>query len=241
MSFPRNGTIWDRGKEGFSLRTSDSRHVGALLSCIPLLGLFAYLAMAISRNTIGSFDSPIIALIQGVEEPWLTKWANFLATIGSGSVVVSLAILLAIALFFGNRREQALFVLVVVIGSGALNQILKIIFQRERPTLHRLAEIGGYSFPSGHAMLAVSLYGVLAYLSWKAIKKSSGRIFVLFLAGAMMVSIGASRIYLGVHYPSDVVAGMSISAIWFIISSVFYGAYERKRIKVRQQEAENPS
>lgn len=217
------------------MRQYSSRHVMTLFSCISLVVLFSYLATAISQNKISHFDEPIISVVQAVEEPWLTTLAKLLATIGSGSVVVSIALILAVLLYFLRRREQALLVLVVILGSGALNQILKIVFRRERPDIHRIMEIGGFSFPSGHAMLAMSLYGILAYILWRNVKTAASRVLLVSAAVVMILAIGTSRIYLGVHYPSDIVGGISISAVWLIISTTFYGSYMRKKeLAVRQ-------
>ncbi|MFS0575655.1 phosphatase PAP2 family protein [Sporosarcina sp. 179-K 3D1 HS] len=223
------------------MRDFSTRFIWAFVSCILLGGLFAYLATAISYNAISHFDNPIIAAIQGMEQPWLTTWAKLLEKIGSGSVVMPITIILSVFLGFLKRRETAILILTAVIGSGALNRILKMIFVRERPTIHRLSDIGGYSFPSGHAMLAMSLYGVLAYVLWRSIKTSAGRVLLLLVAVFMILVIGASRIYLGVHYPSDVLGGLSISAIWLILCASVYGAFQRKKAESGQQRGRNPS
>lgn len=95
-----------------------------------------------------------------------------------------------------------------------MNHLLKDFFQRERPTIHRLAEEVGYSFPSGHSMAAFALYGAFVYLLWKHVNSRTGRALLAAIGAIIVFAIGISRIYLGVHYPSDVVGGYFASWVW---------------------------
>jgi undecaprenyl-diphosphatase len=110
----------------------------------------------------------------------------------------------------------------VIIGANIFFSSLKLVFHRARPDLHRLIEIGGYSFPSGHATNAFALYGILTFLLWRHISPQSGRILLIFISALMILMIGISRIYLGVHYPSDVIAGYFISGFWLMMAIWFY-------------------
>ena len=104
----------------------------------------------------------------------------------------------------------------VVFGSSILNLLLKWVFQRARPDINRLIEITGYSYPSGHSMGAFSFYSVLAYLLWRHIDSRAGRGALIAVSIVMILSIGLSRIYLGVHYPSDIVGGYLASCAWLV-------------------------
>ena len=84
-----------------------------------------------------------------------------------------------------------------------LTWLLKIYFKRERPEIHRILDANGFSFPSGHTMMAFSLYTIIAYIAWRNVKTTLNRILLILSAAFMSIMIPMSRIYLGVHFPSD--------------------------------------
>ncbi|MBO9129466.1 phosphatase PAP2 family protein [Bacillus sp. 165] len=197
---------------------------------------FGLIALLISDKKIIGFDNTIISFIQGLETPTLTSIMKFFTFIGAGLPIVflSLAIILFLYKVLHHRRELILFVW-VVIGSALLNRILKIIFHRARPTIHRIVEANGFSFPSGHSMAAFSLYGIVTFLLWKHVKSSAGRVIFILSSGIMILAIGISRIYLGVHYPSDVLGGYLASGSWLAVSIWTYQLYLERRYKARQK------
>jgi undecaprenyl-diphosphatase len=176
---------------------------------------FAGMAFLVTHKKAASFDAAVIRQVQGWETPWLTPVMKFFTIIGTGVPVVAItaAILFILHRFFRNGRELLLF-LFAVIGSSLLNPLLKSVFHLQRPTLHRLVEQTGYGFPSGHAMGAFSLYGITAYLFWRHIRSKKGLIVWIAVSAFLILAIGISRIYLGVHYPSDVVGGYLASGCW---------------------------
>ncbi len=188
------------------------------LLLITLVG-FGSMTLLIKENDIVYFDKVIISFIQSFETPFLTSTMKFFSFIGSGSSINFIVIISIIVLyfFFHHRSELLLFILVLM-GSHYLFRLLKEIFHRARPDLHRLIEIGGYSFPSGHATNAITVYGILSFLLWRHIPTQCGRSLLVIFSTIMILTIGFSRIYLGVHYPSDVIAGYFAGAFWLIIS-----------------------
>lgn len=167
------------------------------------------------RIRIHSIDHAIISAVQGWENPALTGLMKFFTMMGEGLsvAVIGLGAMAILYYRFRLRRELLLFA-EVVLGSALMNLLLKLMFQRARPVLHRMIEVKGFSFPSGHAMAAFSLYGILAFLFWKHVRGGYGRALLLGCSGILIVGIGLSRIYLGVHYPSDVLGGYMASACW---------------------------
>lgn len=191
---------------------------------------FVWTALNIQGNQIRHFDKIVIASVQRWESPSLTFIMKLFTTIGGGLPLILLMITVMVILhtFLGHRKEL-IFLAVVMLGSTLINWGLKTLFHRVRPDFHRLIEVAGYSFPSGHSMAAFSFYGALAYLIWSHIPSLLGRSSVIILSSLFVFAIGTSRIYLGVHYPSDVIAGYFVSGCWLILTIMLYDKYMRRR------------
>ncbi|PJN89501.1 phosphatase PAP2 family protein [Bacillus sp. mrc49] len=203
--------------------------IAFIVSVFALLG-FSFMAIAVSANDYLHFDGEVISFIQGWESPVLTGIMKVFTYIGSTGSMIVLSLFILIFLYKGlkHRVELVLFIAVMA-GSPILNAMVKLCFQRTRPDLHRLIEIGGYSFPSGHAMNAMSLYGILTFLLWRHIKVKWGRILLIVMSTSMILTIGISRIYLGVHYPSDIIAGYLAGGFWIATSIWFFQRYQDRR------------
>ncbi|MGO1098183.1 phosphatase PAP2 family protein [Priestia megaterium] len=202
-----------------------------MLSIFSLL-CFSGMAILISGSKIEASDDSIISFIQGFESPGLTAIMKCFTFIGS---TPSVAVISLFSLFFlykvlKHRTELILFIAIIV-GSPILNELLKLLFHRARPDFHRLIKINGYSFPSGHAMSAFAVYGVLSFLLWRHIPTRWGRTLLIVTSIIMILTIGISRIYLGVHYPSDVIGGYFASGCWLAIAIWFYQRYLEKRFE----------
>lgn len=199
------------------------------------LSAFSLIAFLIEADKIIHFDSFIIGAVQGMESPGLTSIMIFFTTIGSTKIVILICLLIFIYLFkvLRHRGELILFTAVAA-GTPLLNFILKEIFHRARPDLHRLIEIGGYSFPSGHAMNAFSVYGILAFLLWRHIPDRLGRGMLIFFSIMMIFMIGVSRIYLGVHYPSDIIGGYLAGGFW-LTSAIWVFQWYKERQPVPER------
>lgn len=203
-----------------------SRAFGISLICALA---FSIVAVLVGYRKIETFDRSIIGFWQGMESPGLTSVMKFFTDIGSGVPVVLIAIAIMLFLYFVlKHRQELILFLFVLAGSDVLNVVLKVAFHRERPTAHRLIAETGFSFPSGHSMGAFSLYGILAFLLWKHIPSRLGRTLLILLSSALILAIGVSRIYLGVHYPSDVLAGYLASGSWLTASIWVYQKYRER-------------
>ena len=153
-------------------------------------------------------------IVEHLRTPWLTPVMESFSALATPVTLVVL--LLAVAAFAPGRRPGLCcavnLVLVVVI-----NQVLKFIIQRPRPDGFRLASASGFSFPSGHSMVAMAFFGLLAWMVWRY--EQDRRLRHLYAAGfaLVIVMIGVSRIYLGVHYASDVLGGFCLSMAWLAV------------------------
>ncbi|NRD79300.1 phosphatase PAP2 family protein [Bacillus sp. BRMEA1] len=204
-----------------------------MISVICIVG-FSLISLLISDHKIISFDQTVIANIQGMESPRLTSLMKLLTFIGSTPFVIILSIGLIFFLYkvLHHRLELILFI-GAIIGTGALNDILKHVFHRTRPHLHRLIEATGYSFPSGHAMSAFSVYVMITFLLWRHIPSKWGRSLLIIFSTFMILGIGISRIYLGVHYPSDIIGGYLASGFWLTVAIWFFQYYKEKSYNKR--------
>ena len=143
-----------------------------------------------------------------------TPIAKFITNIGGAIFVISLTTIL----FFVIKDKKIGISIIVNLGIVTiLNQIIKFIMQRPRPTEFRIIEETGYSFPSGHSMVSLAFYGYLVYLIYKYINNKHLKRTLIIMLSILICTIGASRIYLGVHYTSDVLGGFLISMAYLII------------------------
>lgn len=201
--------------------TSRRRRID-FLALIALLG-FVLVAALLEHQTVHEWDHAIIRYVQSFEQPWLTRIAIWLSVIGSRDPIIVMCVFVMAFLYLMLKHRMELLLLIgVMLGSSILNIVLKLAYQRMRPDIHRLIEVTGYSFPSGHSMAAFSFYGILAYLLWRHMPTRGGRVLLLSLAVLMIICMGLSRIYLGVHYPSDVLGGYFAASFWLALSIRVY-------------------
>lgn len=138
--------------------------------------------------------------------------------LGDTNYVLLITSILFFIFLFGVKDKFISFMFIFNVSVIAVvNQGLKLMIKRDRPNILRLVEIGGYSFPSGHAMVSTVLYGLIAYIAYKFINKKWLRNSLVFVNILVIILIGISRIYLGVHYFTDVFCGFLISVIFMVI------------------------
>ncbi len=143
-----------------------------------------------------------------------TPIAKFITNLGGAIFLITLTISLFILI---KNRKVGISIFSNLVIVTVLNQLLKNILQRPRPTEYRIIEETGYSFPSGHSMVSMAFYGYLIYLIYKYVKNKYIKWISIVLFSILICSIGVSRIYLGVHYTSDVLGGFCISISYLVI------------------------
>lgn len=177
------------------------------------VSIFVLVAAAVSAERVAWFDRPVLELVAQTRTDALTRGMQAVTVLGKGQVLGVLAALSALALWFSGLRRAALFIALSAAGSGALNWALKLLFERQRPgELLHLASSDGFSFPSGHSMGSASVYGALAIVLVTRFPRA--RTPALLAVGALVLVVGLSRIYLNVHYPTDVIAGWGLGISW---------------------------
>jgi undecaprenyl-diphosphatase len=197
-----------------SLRDASLRLLIGLASAISLLILFAWLSEEVFEGDLQRFDLRIRAFVHSFSNSPLTRVMQTLSFLGSLGFLSGL-FLIVIAIFLARKlRRPAIWFTVAAAGSVILDSILKLVFHRARPAAFFGTAPASYSFPSGHAMGSVCFYGVLAGLLSAQVHSPGARILIWVTSGVMIAGIGLSRIYLGVHYPTDVIAGYLAGGIW---------------------------
>jgi len=206
-----------------------------LMAAAGCLWLFGGLAEDILTNDpLVQYDRAIADYLHGVVTPPLTTFFLVVTALGSIETIALLGTIVAAVLGKQRRWFYLGTWIAAVGGSVVLDRLLKELFARPRPSFdHPLLRETSYSFPSGHAMESLVVYGMLAYLAVLALKTWRARTAVVFGAALLVLLIGFSRMYLGVHYFSDVVAGYAAGGVWLsaLISGVETIRRSRKEAK----------
>src|ERR1019366_9092030 len=176
--------------------------LGLLLAAAALV-FFAWLAEEVVRGHTQQFDDRIRMLVHAHADPALTTAMRGVSLIGEPWFLRK-----------GWRRTVLLFAITLA-GAEVLDQLLKLMFHRPRPaTFFALTEPMGYSFPSGHALVSCAFFGGLAVFAAARTGSRARRCLYYIVAALLIAAIGFSRIYLGVHYPSDVLGGYAAAVVW---------------------------
>lgn len=194
------------------------------LGCIIV---FLWLGREIMTGDEVWLDEAAFGFAASISNPVLDGIIKFITFFASRQFLTPTALaLVGYYLFVRKHRWNSLKVPVVALGSITLNIILKYFFDRERP-MSPLVDASGLSFPSGHSMVAASFYGLLIYLVWQNVKDVRYRNALVTLLVIFVLLIGFSRIYLRVHYATDVVAGFAAGFLWVIIGITSLRRLER--------------
>lgn len=209
-----------------------SKHKAVIFSITVPLFIFIKLSEDYIRNELSVFDNMIYSFLSGFISGSLTMSMKTITYFGSTLILAILAI--SLYFIFIRAEKYAVYsrlIIINLVASSVLNELFKVLFHRERPNILRLVDVAGFSFPSGHSMTSLSFYGFLIYIFLKNIKSIYIRIMATASLCILILLIGISRIYLGVHYASDVLAGFSAGMAWlagFIALSKRYLVHNEK-------------
>ncbi|WP_326717089.1 phosphatase PAP2 family protein [Vagococcus jeotgali] len=195
--------------------------------CLLLFAMIAYFVVS-NVGVLAGLDDPIIHLIRGNLTPEKTTIFKYFTKFGNTSTIVLLTALVAGLLYVKAKDKVASYWLLIniILIQGAGNFTLKKIFDRPRPDVEHLVTAYNNSFPSGHAMGSMLFYGTLIFLAHRYIQNKGLRLTIQILFGILILLVGTSRIYLGVHYPSDILGGYLLGAAWLCFSYPFFEKYE---------------
>ena len=241
-----------RGLRLFADRMQNFRAaVGVFLiagAVIAILGTiaFAWIADYVRAGATQAFDEGVMAYMGQHRVKWIERSLIEITALGTGLVVMVIIAIAATFLWLTRHKYSAVLLLVATGGGLILNTVLKLMFDRERPQAFEwLAHASSSSFPSGHAMSGAIVYATVGYLAARLQRRRWARWLTMLLAFAMIVLICLSRLYLGVHYPSDVLAGLVLGLAWAAFCMAALEAIQvlgrRRSAQMAQDEEAPPS
>ena len=191
--------------------------LGIIFSLFSLLLFFKILAEVLTKDIL-FIDSIVLNFIYSFRDPFLTKLMYFLSFLGGEFTLLSSGFVVIFFAFKKHKKEAALFAFIVIFGY-VLNSGLKQLLKIPRPDIDPIDISESYSFPSGHAMNSFIFYSLLLYFTFQFTRNRGLRVLVAAFSIIIILLIGFSRLYLGVHYPSDVLAGF-VAGFWWITTVI---------------------
>lgn len=201
-----------------------------LIWIILVLGLllFFYLVRLINANTISVLDNYIYNIIKGFISPKMTPIVKFITEFGNYTVMIPVIILFYL---FNKDKSFNRYFTINLVAIFTSNFIVKNIIRRDRPIDINLIIENGFSFPSGHSMVSFAFYGFIIYYVYCSHLSKLGKTIIISILTLLVLMIGLSRIYLGVHYASDVIGGFVLALVYLIIFIKYIYKKEKKANK----------
>ncbi|KZE66341.1 hypothetical protein AWM68_08230 [Fictibacillus phosphorivorans] len=198
------------------------------------LSLFIMFALIYKQSIVEIVDVWVMKNISDIHKPVFINIFTFFTTVASRPYQFAIFIFFTVIWLFGEKKWIEPLVLgICLFGIRYENHLFKNWFERDRPLYDRVIEITGYSFPSGHAMISIAFFGLLSYLlvqNYAFLR--SYRKYIYLLTALFVGSVGFSRVYLGVHYPTDVLGGFAAGGTWLLLCVLLYkwlvGIVERR-------------
>lgn len=204
------------------------------------VGLFGVIAEGVEEGATQGFDEAVLQWFEGRRTPFLDEIMLEITTLGGGVVLIMIVLITSVFLWQTNHKWSVYLLMLGTMGAKLANTLLKMGFNRERPSVvEGIDAVHSLSFPSGHAMSSMAVYGCVAYLVGRLEPKPVLKHLVWGFSAALILLIGISRMYLGVHYPSDVVAGFLGGLAWlaFVIGTMKAVQFlARRRPETRAEE-----
>lgn len=181
------------------------------------LALFSEISESVVNENIRVIDDAVVHFLMYFSSPFLQDALTLLTEMGSVWFTAMVSVMILLYLWFrGKDKWTMLFYAIAMGGGGLLILLLKEFFRIERPSINEAIDAVGYSFPSGHAMGSMILYGFIAYLVVRSALKKKTKIILTAALLLLASLVAVSRVYLSAHYPSDVVAGQAGGLAWLL-------------------------
>lgn len=189
---------------------------GLIIATLATLGFFLLSQQVLNQSTT-KFDTTILQYFLSIQNPILTQFFILITFLGKPNLLLLINWVFSLFLLINKKISKAIVFLIIGNGAAAFNLFLKSSLARERPELwDRIIEVKYLSFPSGHAMGSIVIYGLIGYYLMTQFKP--WRWLILSLTSILILLIGLSRLYLGVHWPTDIIAGYIMGSVWLVIA-----------------------
>ncbi|TDU39733.1 undecaprenyl-diphosphatase [Gelidibacter sediminis] len=201
--------------------------VVALIVVVVGINVFIELTETLKSDILADYDHNITEYVISHRSPALTKYFVFVTHVGDVYGYAIVLVVFAVLSYFVFKQWKLMLQVFFVLALSAIsNLILKRFVDRARPGIEHMVSVETLSYPSGHAMSAMAFYGFLMYLVYRFNINKYLKIGIILLLGALILSIGLSRIYLGVHFPSDIAGGFIAGFIWVVFCVLIFDVIE---------------
>ncbi len=222
-----------------SLRVFRIRVIGILVSVLSLW-IFAQLARRVLQQQTNAFDTAIMLAMRGIHNPLFDQAMMGTTFLGDPTILFIICLVLGVWLYRHHRRSAANTLAIAYLGALLLQFVLKPVFTRERPALwEQFILLRDYSFPSGHALMSLVVYGLISYILTGYFPQRQK--LITSITVLLVFAIGFSRVYLGVHWPTDVIAGYAAGAVWLVACILSLRVWQQRRHRHAQVERESVS
>ena len=192
-----------------------------------VVAVIVFLVLAVLAKTVAyfTFDLSMAQLIQSFHPAWFDVLMRTLTWIGFGPQAYVITLLVLVALFVSGLKWETAVSAISVAGSTALGLALKVLVDRPRPSadlVNVLSQLNDFSFPSGHVLFFTVFFGFQMFMAYTLLKPSWWRSAILLVLGAMVTLVGVSRVYMGQHWPSDVMAAYLLGSVWLTATVLVY-------------------
>jgi undecaprenyl-diphosphatase len=202
-----------------------------ILMSVILLSLFIFLILAGIYSSTGSFifDNTAASYLFARRNPSLNKLFIFITSAGNVFSIIVFSLAAIIILYWRKMKRDAVFFGINIAGLWVFNELLKYAFKRPRPSVPRIVNASGFSFPSGHAMISMGFAALTIFYIISYVKNRSIAFFISVLLFAYSLLVGMSRVYLGAHYLSDVIAGWAGGIFWASFTIILFETINIKK------------
>lgn len=198
---------------------------------ISFIVLFLIMTILVTNGKTLGLDNSIYNFVISFQNDKLTNFFKFITKFANVKIIVIIVILFLLI----KRNLIGICPTIVAIDVEILNLVLKFILRRDRPNILQLISVDNYSYPSGHAMISMGVYGCFIYLIYKYVNNKKIKICSIVLLSLLILLIGISRIYLGVHYFSDIIGGFIVSICYLIIFDKVIKRWEIQNEKINSK------
>lgn len=206
------------------------KYLNFIVAGILVIALIAIMVL-IKNGGIVNFDNNVFNLVTANENIYLENMYGVFTFLGSTAFIVGACLAIFIIFIIIKKKEIGFVIVGSVIISTVVNNVIKLIFRRPRPEVRRLVVEKSFSFPSGHTMAAVTLYGILIFFVMKSKLNKVLKIAISIVLGLLPICVAVSRIYLGAHFASDVIGAAITSTALLLVETYFATKYYDKIVK----------